>query len=191
MNRNTSKLADVRVIAATNADLLERIRAKAFREDLYYRLNGLSVSVPPLRDRLEDVVPLTKHFLAQYARKYGQKPRRIARAALRKLTAYSWPGNVRELKGVIRRALVFTTRQTLRRKEIDIPVRELEEPAAGKCPRQPMKGTIQVVEREYLMNLLTTSHGNITRAAQTAGTHRRTLQRLLRKYSLDRRSFRV
>jgi len=167
------------------------MEARTFRADLFYRLNGLSVSVPSLRDRIEDVVPLAKHFLAQYAREYGQEPRVLSKSALRKLMAYAWPGNVRELQGVIRRALTFTTRQTLRRKEIDIPVRELEEPAAGKPPRQPMKGTIQVVEREYLMNLLKTYYGNMTHAAKAAGKQRRTLQQLLRKYSLDRRSFRL
>jgi DNA-binding NtrC family response regulator len=186
-----SKVADVRVIAATNADLLERIKARTFRADLYYRLNGLSVSVPSLRDRIEDVVPLAKHFLQQYAREYGQKPRVLSKDALRKLMSYSWPGNVRELESAIRRALILSARHTLRREEIDIPVREPEEPAAGKPPRRPMKGTIQVLEREYLMNLLTTSHGNITHAAQAAGKQRRTLQRLLRKYSLDRHSFRL
>lgn len=191
LGSSRSKVADVRVIAATNADLLEQIRAGTFRADLFYRLNSLSVSVPSLRDRIEDVVPLTKHFLGQYAREYGQEPRGISQGALRKLMAYCWPGNVRELEGVIRRALILSARQMLRREEIDISAREIEEPAAGKPSRQPMKGTMQVLEREYLMNLLTTYHGNVTHAAKVAGKQRRTLQRLLRRHSLDRRSFRL
>ncbi len=179
-----SKIADVRVIAATNADLSERMEARTFRADLFYRLSGLSVSVPSLRDRIEDVVPLAKHFLAQYAREYGQEPRTLSKGALQKLMAYAWPGNLREFQAVIRSALIQSTRQKLQREDIDIPVREPEEPAAGKRPRRPMNSAIQVVEREYLMNLLTTSHGNITRAAQAAGKQRRTLQRLLRRHSL-------
>ena len=191
LGSSRSKVADVRVIVATNADLLERIEARTFRADLFYRLNTLSVSLPPLRDRIEDVVPLANHFLLQYAGEHGQEPRTISKGALRKLMAYSWPGNVRELEGLIQRALILTDRHTLRCEDIDIPVRELEEPAAGKSPRQPMRGTIQVVEREYLMKLLATYHGNITHAAKAVGKQRRTLQRLLRRHSLDRRSFRL
>ena len=188
LGSSRSKIADVRVITATNADLLERIEARTFRPDLFYRLNGLSVSVPSLRDRIEDVVPLTKHFLAQYAREYGQQPRRISKAALRKLTAYAWPGNVRELQGVIRSALVLTTSQTLQPEDLDLPLREFERVSAN---RQAMKSTVETFERNYLTTLLTAHHGNITHAAKAVGKPRCTLQRLLRKYSLDRRSFRL
>jgi len=187
LGSSRSQIADVRVIAATNADLLKRIEAQTFRADLFYRLNGLSVAVPSLRDRIEDVVPLTKHFLAQYARQYDQQPRRIAKAALRKLTAYSWPGNVRELQEVIRSALTLSDRQTLQPEDLDLPLREFERVSAN---RQAMKSTVETFERDYLAALLTTHHGNITHAAQAAGKPRCTLQRLLRKYSLDRRSFR-
>ncbi len=191
LGSSRSKVADVRVIAATNAEILERIRAKAFREDLYYRLNGLSVSVPPLRARIEDVAPLATHFLAQYARENGQEPRGIAKAALRKLSACAWPGNVRELESVIRRALVLTTRQTLQVEDFDLPVPDRQDVSAGPPLHRPMKGTIEIVQRDYLINLLRTHRGNITHAAQAAGKPRCTLQRLLRKYSLDRHSFRL
>ncbi len=188
LGSSRSKIADVRVIAATNADLVERIKARAFRDDLYYRLNALSVSIPPLRERIEDVVPLANHFSVQYAREHGQEPRGISKGALQKLMAHTWPGNVRELEGVLRRALILTPRQTLQREDIDLPLGDVEGLSAS---RQAMKNTIEVVERDYLTNLLTTYHGNITHAAKAAGKQRRTLQRLLQKYTLDRYSFRL
>lgn len=191
LGSSRSKIADVRVIAATNADLVERIKARAFRDDLYYRLNTLSVSIPPLRERIEDVVSLTNHFLVQYPREHGQEPRGISTGALRKLMAYSWPGNVRELEGVLRRALILCAPHTLQREDIDLPLGDVEGLSATTPLHQAMKSTIGAFERDYLTNLLTTHHGNLTHAAQTAGKQRRTLQRLLRKYTLDRRTFRV
>jgi len=188
LGSSRSKVADVRVIVATNADLAERMKARAFREDLYYRLNRLSVHVPPLRERLEDVAALTNHFLAHYARAHGQQPRGIAKAALRMLSAYAWPGNVRELEAVIERAIILTARQTLQSNDIDLPLRDFERVSVN---RHAMKSTVETFERTYLTALLTKYHGNLTHAAQAAGKPRCTLQRLLRKFSLDRRSFRL
>ena len=113
--------ANVRIIAATNADLSQRVKAKLFREDLYFRLNALSVIIPPLRERTEDIVHLSNHFLTQYARERNTERRAISSDALRKLMAYEWPGNVRELEGVILRALVLTTSATLQPEDINLP----------------------------------------------------------------------
>ncbi len=190
LGSSTIKIADVRVIAATNTNLVERIKARAFREDLYYRLNTLSLFIPPLRDRISDVVHLANHFLVQHSREHDREPRRISKGALGKLMAYSWPGNVRELEGVIRGALILTSRQTLEREDIDLPLRDFED-TPGNSSRQAMKGSVETFERDYLRSLLARYRGNITHAAQAAGKQRRTLQRLLRKYSLDRRMFRL
>jgi two-component system response regulator AtoC len=111
LGSSRSVTANVRIVAATNADLFDRVRAKLFREDLYFRLNALSVIIPPLRDRIEDIVHLANHFLTQYARERNIAPRGISGGALRKLMAYEWPGNVRELEGAILRALVLTISQ--------------------------------------------------------------------------------
>src|SRR5262245_39266244 len=121
LGSSRSLTANVRVIAATNADLLERVKAKLFREDLYYRLNALSVTIPPLRERTEDIVHLSNHFLTLYAKERNTERRGISGDALRKLMAYEWPGNVRELEGVVLSALVLTPSGTLQAKDINLP----------------------------------------------------------------------
>jgi len=178
--------ANVRIIAATNGDLLERVKAKLFREDLYYRLNALSVMIPPLRERNEDIVHLADHFLTQHARERDTEKRSISSDALRKLMAYDWPGNVRELESVIVRALVLTASATLQAEDIKLPqqtVKHTQEDAR-------LGQAIHNFEVGYLTNLLRAHHGNITHAAKAAGKQRRALQRLVRKYSLNPRSFR-
>ena len=113
--------AHVRIIAASNTDLFERVKAKLFREDLYFRLNALSVTIPPLRERLEDIVHLSNHFLAQYSKERNTEQRSISSEAVRKLMAYEWPGNVRELEGLILRALVLTASITIQSEDIHLP----------------------------------------------------------------------
>ena len=128
--------ANVRIIAATNTDLFERVKAKLFREDLYFRFNALSVIIPPLRERLEDIVHLSNHFLAQYAKERNTEPRGISSEAVRKLMAYEWPGNVRELEGLILRALVLTASTTLQPEDINLP-QQSSRPTTGKYSFAP------------------------------------------------------
>ena len=181
-------MGDVRVIAATNADLLEGVKSKAFREDLYYRLNSLSLRVPPLRERDGDLVLLVNYFLNRYAMEHGQNAREISHAALRQLMAYSWPGNVRELEGVITRALVFSLSETFQAGDIELPASDQGEPTAQFLREAKIK-TIEDFERRYLASLLMQHQGNVTHAAKAAGKERRSFQRLLRKHHLDRQSF--
>ena len=131
LGSSRSVTASVRIIAATNTDLFDRVKAKLFREDLYFRLNALSVIIPPLRERMEDIVHLSNHFLTQYARERNTERRGISSDALRKLMAYEWPGNVRELEGVILRALVLTTSATLQPEDINLP-QQSSKPTRGK-----------------------------------------------------------
>ena len=131
LGSSRSVTANVRIIAATNADLFDRVKAKLFREDLYFRLNALSVIIPPLRERMEDIVHLSNHFLTQYARERNTERRGISSDALRKLMAYEWPGNVRELEGLILRALVLTTSATLQPEDINLP-QQSSKPTTGK-----------------------------------------------------------
>jgi DNA-binding NtrC family response regulator len=183
-------IGDVRVVAATNADLFERVKSKVFREDLYYRLNSLSLSIPPLRERVEDVAPLVTHFLERYAMEHRQKVTNISRAALRKLMSYSWPGNIRELESVMTRVLVFTTSEILQPDDIDLPSSDRAESTRAQSLQEAKTSTITIFERSYLAKLLALHQGNITHAAQAAGKERRTFQRLLRKHNLDRHAFR-
>jgi DNA-binding NtrC family response regulator len=181
----------VRVVAATNTDLLDRVKGKLFREDLYFRLNALSVIIPPLRERMGDIVHLANHFLAQHARERNTERRGISGGALRKLMAYEWPGNVRELEGLILRALVLTTSATLRPEDIHLPQQNLKPTPETNLLRQAKTSVIQNFELNYLSKLLALHHGNVTHAAKAAGKQRSALQRLLRKHSLDPRSFRI
>ena len=191
LGSSRSVTANVRIIAATNVDLLERVKLKPFREDLYFRLNALSVIIPPLRERIEDIVHLSNHFLAQYARQRSVERRNISSQALHKLMAYEWPGNVRELEGILLRALVLTTSATLQAEDINLPQQTLKSTEENGLLRQAKTTMIRNFELSYLTNLLASHHGNITHAARAAGKQRSTLQRLLRKYSLNPRSFRA
>jgi DNA-binding NtrC family response regulator len=183
--------ANVRIVAATNTDLFERVKEKLFREDLYFRLNALSVMIPPLRERMEDVLHLSNHFLTQYARDHRGERRSISGEALSKLMAYEWPGNVRELEGLILRALVLTTSTILQPQDINLPQQSPTLAQENTFLRQAKTSMIQNFELNYLTKLLASHHGNISHAAKAAGKQRSTLQRLIRKYSLKPQSFRV
>jgi two-component system response regulator AtoC len=182
--------ADVRVIAATNTDLQKRVEEKLFREDLYYRLNPLSLLIPSLHDRIEDVVPLTTHFLDRYAREHGQDARTISAHALSKLMAYCWPGNVRELESIITRALTFSRTSMLEAEDIELPMAPGNAIPRSRSLREAKNNTIATFERSYLVGLLAQYHGNVTHAAKAAGKERRSLQRLLHKHNLNRQLFR-
>jgi DNA-binding NtrC family response regulator len=191
LGSSRSVTANVRIIASTNTDLFDRVKAKLFREDLYFRLNALSIIIPPLRERLEDVVHLSNHFLGQYAKERNTEQRVISSEAVRKLMAYEWPGNIRELEGIILRALVLTASATLQPEDINLPKQSRLQMEENALLRQAKTHMIQNFELGYLTKLLAAHHGNITHAARAAGKQRSALQRLLRKHSLDPRSFRI
>jgi DNA-binding NtrC family response regulator len=178
--------ADVRVIAAANASLRAMVGRRQFREDLYHRLNILSVYVPPLRERASDIPLLANHFLARYAAQYGRADVRLSRAALRKMLGYAWPGNVRELEGLLHRAVVFCPAEILDDGDIELPG---VEPAEGAPARKAKDEAMVEFERTYLLNLLADYRGNVSQAAHAAGKDRRTFQRLLRKHRIDRQTF--
>jgi DNA-binding NtrC family response regulator len=181
--------ADVRVIASTNADLLKRIEAGQFREDLYYRLNSLSLSLPALCERIEDVAPLTANILHRFSKERGRPVAVLSPLAMDKLMTYSWPGNVRELESVMTRALTFARSPILKAEDIQLPSAPAAQSAGPRSLREAKTTTIDNFERRYLASLLIQYQGNVTRAAKAAGKERRSFQRLLRKHHLDRQSF--
>jgi two-component system, NtrC family, response regulator GlrR len=191
LGSSRSVTASVRIIASTNTDLFDRVKGKLFRDDLYYRLNALSLIIPALRERIEDIVHLSNHFLAQYARERHTERRSISSHALRKLMAYEWPGNVRELEGVILRAVILTASSSLQAEDMNLPQQNPKSAQENTLLRQAKTNMIHNFELSYLTNLLAAHHGNITHAAMAAGKQRSTLQRLLRKYSLSPKSFRA
>jgi DNA-binding NtrC family response regulator len=184
-------IADVRVIAATNAELSRLVELKLFREDLHYRLNVLSLSIPALREREGDVLQLASHFLAVYAREHQRVPPRLSSGAREKLLTYPWPGNVRELEGVIQRAIVLQDSQVLIPDDLELPTANH---LRGLGPEQFRLGkslAIVQFERNFIARLLAAHGGNISRAAKAAGKDRRSFQRLMSKYALDRTSFKT
>ena len=197
-----SKTINVKIIAATNSDLRDLVEARQFREDLFYRLNVLSISLPPLRDRKEDILLLANHSLKVYAKEFGKHNLVLNHPAKAKLMSHAWPGNVRELQGVIQRAVAMASGDTLEADDLDLPERDkpeikgptmallTREGVSDSCSFQDMKAkVIEEFERAYLSELLSTHHGNISKAARAAKKERRAFQRLLMKHGLDRRVF--
>jgi two-component system, NtrC family, response regulator AtoC len=167
---------DVRILAATNRDLQRRVEAGEFREDLFYRLSVVTIALPPLRDRREDIPLLAQHFLEKLARAASTPPRAIAPAALERLRAHDWPGNVRELENVIARAVALSSAPVLTPEDLGLTSGEAA--AAGPALPAP-RMTLDAVKRWYVSKVLADAGGNKQRAAEILGVDRRTLYRML------------
>jgi len=172
-------IANVRIIAATNSNLLEEVESKRFRKDLYYRLNILSAHLPPLRERKSDIPLLVRHFLGKYGK-------RISRLAMMKLMSHDWPGNVRELEAVISRTAVVCG-DVIRPQDIELNDEKDRWPILPF--RDAKEKTIERFEAEYLKQILVLCRGNISQAARAAGKDRRAFQRLIKRHGYDRRLF--
>ncbi len=165
---------DVRILAATNKDLLTLVRRQAFREDLYFRLNVINIEVPPLRQRGGDILALARHFAEKFAREQGRPAPRLSDAVLESFLAYQWPGNVRELENVVQRLVVMTEGD-----EIDVP--SLPAVMRFSVPRQRgVNRTLADVESEHIQAVLASVGGNRTLAAKILGIDRKTLREKLK-----------
>jgi len=177
--------ANIRLLAATNRDLPTKVREGTFREDLYFRLNLISLRLPALRERREDVEALARYFMEQAAQDYRRPVIQLSHDAVVKLSAYSWPGNVRELENVIRQAVIMTEGTTVQASELNISAPDAEPPYPWKEPFNTAKARmIEAFERDYLRQLLTACGGNISQAAREAQKDRRTFFGLLKKHGL-------
>ncbi len=186
---------DVRVIAATNRDLDKSVAENTFREDLYYRLNVIPVTVPPLRDRREDIPLLVNHFLKKYATAAGRKIVRVSPASLELLCGYDWPGNVRQLENTVERAVALETGEELR---VELPVEKSKARAAAAGVGMgggisagsvlpdgvDMEKYVADIERTLLQSALTQSNGVQTRAADLLKISYRSFRHLMKKYDL-------
>lgn len=174
--------ADVRVVAATNADCGRLVRAGSFREDLFYRLNVLSLALPALRERRGDIVLLADHILETHAAGANGPPKKLSLAALNRLLGHSWPGNVRELENVLTRALVLCDRDTIELSDLNLPDEGgVEEDLSFQ---QTKSRVVQRFEHDFLETVLRAHDGNITRAARAVKKNRRAFWELLRKHGL-------
>ncbi|MFI5128083.1 MAG: sigma-54-dependent transcriptional regulator [Candidatus Acidiferrales bacterium] len=180
---NEMAAVDVRVIAATNKKLEDEISRNAFREDLFYRLNVIPFTVPPLRDRIEDIPILARHFLAEFNRTYGKKPKELTSAATDVLLRYPWPGNVRELKNLIERLVIMSPAQHIEPQHLPPEVFR----DAGRGPQQPYS-TLQearaAYEREFILRKLEENQWNMTKTATAIGLERTHLYRKMKSLGI-------
>ncbi|MBI3098731.1 MAG: sigma-54-dependent Fis family transcriptional regulator [Planctomycetes bacterium] len=176
---------DVRVIAATNQNLEKLIEEKKFREDLYYRLNIITINAPPLRDRREDVPLLVEHFLRHFAREFRKPVRDITQDALQKLQAYEWPGNVRELKNVVERAVLLGSGAVISADDIS-PGRASAAPEHDRrLLSLPYKGiSFDDLEKDLVIQALERTGGNQTKAGELLGMTRDQIHYRMEKYKL-------
>jgi DNA-binding NtrC family response regulator len=165
---------DVRIIAATNADLRQAVAAGRFREDLFYRLHVVPIAVPPLRHRREDVAPLAGHFLAKYARQFGKTVTDLSSGALAALERYHWPGNVRELENIVARSVALTSEPVVQldQSPLDVALAPVEASAEDQLNLREAR---HEVERLLILRALDRARGNQTVAARLLGMHRNTL----------------
>jgi two-component system response regulator GlrR len=177
---------DFRLIAATNQDLWGSVAVGKFREDFYYRIHVIPVMLPPLRERQEDIPLLAHHFLQRFAQTVHKEVKGFSPAAMQQLMLYQWPGNVRELANVVERAVVLAT-DPLITPDILLLGRQSTNPR--KLEPMLFKEARAAFERAYLMQVLTATRGNVSRAAELSGRHRAEFYKLLRKYELDPASF--
>jgi DNA-binding NtrC family response regulator len=172
---------NVRMIAATNRDLRRRVEEGSFREDLYYRLNVVNISVPPLRERPEDIPLLAQHFLERFARDSRIHSRGLARETIEVLRQYHWPGNVRELENAVERAVALSSSEVLMPE--DLPVLSRSEHPSLVLPAHPM--SLEEVKSWYVSRVLEEVGGNKVQAAERLGIDRGTLYRILRRQTSE------
>jgi two-component system response regulator AtoC len=175
---NKSLTVDVRVIAATNKDLASLITAGRFREDLYYRLNVINITIPPLRDRRSDIPELARHFLSAYAKKLSKPLADFTAESLELLSAYRWPGNVRELENVIERAVIVCESDMIGAEDLSIP-------AFAAIADLSVNPSLEEMEKNYIIRVLKETGGNQSKASQLLGIDRKTLYLKLKKYGIS------
>ncbi len=181
---NQTIKVDVRIVAATNRNLLERVKQGLFREDLYYRLNVVTIEMPPLRARVSDVPLLASHFLAKYGQENDRPLSGISDAALERLAAYSWPGNVRELENAIERAVVIARGEQIRVEDL---APSIVPAGAGARGMPPIPGTsMPELERYAILRTLEHTGGSTSRAAEILQISTRKIQYKLHEYQDDR-----
>ncbi len=170
--------SDFRLVCATNKDLEQLVEEKAFREDLYYRINVFTIQLPPLRERTGDILPLARYFVQKYAQAMAKPPMEFSPEAEAAMTAYRWPGNVRELENAVERAMVIGKGPTIQRGDLPLAL-------DGDTP-DPKDFSLEALEKEHIERVLTQHGGNVTQSAQVLGIDRATLYHKIKRYGLRR-----
>lgn len=186
--------ADVRIIAATNADITNQIRTGQFRKDLYYRLNVFPIEIPPLQERLEDLPGLIEVFLKKLNIKYGKQITGVHPLVMDRFERYDWPGNIRELENLLERACILEQTTVLMPQSFPLDTMpDMDDPGPGSDPGTPIsrarQNAVDRFEQEYLTMLLNQTRGRIDQAAEFAGITPRQLNRLLKRHQLSKNAF--
>src|SRR3954454_17244326 len=180
-----SMKVDVRILAATNKDLPGEIRAGRFREDLYFRLNVIPIFVPPLREREADIPLLAAHFMIEFAREYGRRPKQLDTGAATGLRSYRWPGNVRELRNVIERLMIMVPGETIALSDLAFldggTLTAVEQPGV---PAMSLHDARERFERDYILRALAAQQANMSRTAEALGVERSNLYRKMRAFGI-------
>jgi DNA-binding NtrC family response regulator len=179
---------DVRIVAASNADLAKAVRERQFREDLFFRLNVFPVLIPPLRERPDDIPALVEHFIAKYAVELRRNIRGISKGALQLLMHYRWPGNVRELENFVERALILTTGEVLQPADFSLGLGTTamtDEGAAGESLQEIGAEASRLAEIEGIRRALAAAGGNRKRAADQLKVSSKTLQAKIEEYGIE------
>ncbi|MFI5303948.1 MAG: sigma-54-dependent transcriptional regulator [Nitrospiria bacterium] len=180
---------DVRVVAATNKNLAQEIKKGAFREDLFYRLNIISVQLPPLRERGSDIPALIEHFLKKFNQESGKKIKGLSKDAMRFLLNYSWPGNVRQLEGVIERTVLLCESEIIELNDLPAEIKKTSYPLSEIDFDLPAEGfSLEEFEKQLLVKAMDKSDWTITKAAKMLGLSYKTLQYRLDKFNLKKNS---
>ncbi len=184
---NDEIFVDVRIIAATNQDLKQKIAEGIFREDLFYRLNVISLEIPPLRKRKEDIPLLVSHFLEKYCAKMDRRMKRLAPEVIRIFEAYAWPGNVRELENVVERIVAIEERETITEKSLPEELLRPSQPQASEVEIKPgfnLNETLDQLTRNFVRQALQNSGGSLKKTALMLGINYRSLRYLIEKLDL-------
>jgi Nif-specific regulatory protein len=179
---------DVRVVAATNRDLEQMITEGKFRQDLYYRLNVFSITLPPLRERKADILLLCDLFVEKYSKTNRKSVKRISTSAIEMLMSYDWPGNVRELENCIERAVLVSNDEVIHGFHLPATLQTAE--ASGTAGVVSLQATLDGVERELIIEALKSTHGNMAKSSRALGITERLMGIRVRKHSIDPAQFR-
>ena len=180
-----SRRVNVRVITATSKDLQDAVRRGRFREDLYYRINVIPISIPPLRDRRDEILPLAEHFLARHSQQCGKTVKRISTMAVARILAHDWPGNEGELENWIEGAVLLSSDGAIHEEHLPpIPQTPQSDPPTGPSP---LKAAVDWMEREMITEAIRNSGGNMAAAARELGISPRIVRYKIRKLGIDYR----
>jgi DNA-binding NtrC family response regulator len=176
---------DVRIIAATNKNLEQKIKEGTFREDLYYRLNVVSIKIPPLRERKEDILPMIEGFIEKYGKENNKEKFDISKETVDMLMKYNYPGNVRELENIIERAVVLTRGKVITLNDLPMNIKGFkEEKALAALGKGTLTEQVEAIEKQLIFDALQESEGNQTKAGKLLGLTERNLRYKLKKYNI-------